>query len=1248
MSGLMGDSAAGTSGRTGAKTSTLQASYRVTTAVEGLAIPILYGRNRLQPNIFFTWGWQAVAQQSPSQSMGKGGGSPAGGSQYVYTIFTLFGLCEGIVSAIGRSWNDKNRLYQFSAAGLASGARPQPPVPALSAGAPAQALAYYGTAFYYGNVYLGSGNSMPNVSFEGYGPLPYAIPTTVSGESQTLPGAATAQESYTLPNSGPGGSPIQPITVANAGVFINDGGVQWQRVDGDSGDFSWVPMTKVTGTPAASGEYSAAAGVYSFFQGGGSGDPPPAADAGSIVIAYTYVPAPTFQVAANCLGTCTEEYTLPDDNPVAVVNDDLWSGDAGVTLNGVPLTPLPYSQPNPIYPPVVGQGQYTCFAGSYWFSPLDVGDLFITYYYAMPPGATISPSGCVWTADNGVAYDGGTPLTPVAGAPAAAGQYNATAGIYTFSGWDWGRTVVINYTYNTLLDSNPAEFLPDLLTNPDYGAGFAPGKIGDMSQFSDYCLANDFLLSPVFDEQQEAREQVADILKLLNTQVVWCEDQLKFIPLGDQVSSSARTGVTFTPDLTPVLDLSEDDLLGDDNNDPIQITRNPQADAYNQVQLEYLDRYADYNTTIYTANNQAAQDVYGLRPADVIMAHAVTDPTVAALVAANILQYCLYARNTYQFKLGVIANILEPGDWITVTSPRLGLEHMALRVTEISEDDQMTSTVTALEWPIGAAQAARFAAPGRSLPSVNYNAAPGNVNPPIILEPPLGLSDALEMWLAVSGGPDCGGAQVWASLDGESYQMAGALTARARTGVLAAALPAAADPDTADILEVNLSECAGVLLPASQAEADALVTLCYVDGELIAYKNAALVSASVYNLSYLRRNCYGYGSPLAGGAHAAGSRFARLDGMVLKLPFQVGQIGQTLYFKFLAYNLVGGNLQSLADVEAYPYQIKGSALTSPLPDITGLVSLYQNNQQYLQWTAIAPAQDPRSPLSYQVRFGAAFNTAQILGYTTTPSFLAAAAGTYWLSACYLQNGVVLAYSATPAEIAVEAPTLPVNDLLTVDEAAESWPGTLTDAAIVGATVVLAPGQTAGYYTIPGTEIPDLGAAQPSVLAAAAAFGNSGDDFDAVPDVEALPDFDTAGGISAPTVQIQMQLSQDGAAWGAWQPFTPGTYVFRKVNFRLALTQIGAASPIVSGFTWSVSMPDRIIQAAAVDCPGTGLAVAFTPPFQAVPSLQVTILNGQAGDLVTFPVAIGKAAGTILITNGGAGVDRNISYIAHGY
>ncbi|MGO9176310.1 MAG: phage tail protein [Desulfobaccales bacterium] len=1255
MSGLMGDSAAGTSGRTAAKTSTLQASYRVTTAVEGLAIPLFYGRNRLQPNIFFTWSWQPIAQAAPSQSMGKGGSKPSGGTQYVYTIWALLGLCEGVVAAIGRNWSDKNRGYLFSAVGLASGARPQAPVPELLSGAPLQALGYYGTAFYHGTIYLGSGNSFPNLSFECYGPLPYTVTKTVTGESYALPGPQYGTSVVDLPN------PIQ--AQVPAGVLILS-----QTLYLDYNGIS----TQVS--------YEQAVAQQQALEGGeglpGWGE--------ELTIEFSYAP-PVYPYSASCLGTCTEEYTLPDDNPVYVVNDDLWSGDAGVTLAGVPLTPIPYSQPNPIYPPAVGPGQYTCFASTYWFNPLDAsqnpGDLVITYYCAMPAGATISPSGCVWTEDNGVAYAGGAPLTAVAGTPGA-GQYNVAGGIYTFSGWDSGRTVVIAYTYNILYDSNPADFLPDLLTNPDYGAGFDPTKIGDLSQFSDYCLANDFLLSPLLDEQQEAREQVADILKLLNTQVVWSEDQLKFIPLGDQVVTSAKTGVTFTPDLTPVLDLTEDDFQEDGDNDPIQITRNPQVDAYNQVQLEYLDRYADYNTTIVVANNQAAQDVYGLRPADVVMAHAVTDPDTALGVAANILQYCLYARNTYQFKLGVIANILEPGDWITLTSPRLGLNQLPVRVTEISEDDSMTSTVTALEWPIGTAQAPSFPSPKRSPQVPNYNAAPGDCNAPVIFEPPLGLVENLEVWMAVSGGPNWGGCEIWASLDAATYQQAGAAPTPARTGFLINPLPASPDPDTTDVLAVDLTESRGVLLSASLAAANALTTLCYLAGgganppEFVAYENAQLVSTSKYNLSYLRRGCYGY-TGVGGTAHAAGERFARLDGAVFKMPFTVNQIGQTIYLKFLSYNLVGAAGQSLADVEAYQYQIQGSALTSPLPDITGLVSLYQNNQQYLQWTTITPSQDQRySDINYEIRLGASWATAQILGYVSDPSFLVTQPGTYWVAAHYASNGVTLAYSAIPAEIVVSG-SLVLNNLVTRDEAAESWPGTLTGLQVSGGDLALGVGQSAGYYTIPASEIPDLGAAQAAVLTGALGFANvapgasfdaapdvdaipdvdqygagPGGDFDLAPDVDAVPDFDQAGGTLAQTAQIQVQFSQDGSTWGDWQNFIPGTYMFRMVNFRLSLASMVQGgvtlSPLVSAFAWSVEMPDRIVQVGSVSCPATGLPITFTPAFQITPSLAVTILNAQAGDVITFPTAIGPSGGAIEIMNGGAGVVRDISYIAHGY
>ncbi len=90
------------------------------------------------------------------------------------------------------------------------------------------------------------------------------------------------------------------------------------------------------------------------------------------------------------------------------------------------------------------------------------------------------------------------------------------------------------------------------------------------------------------------------------------------------------------------------------------------------------------------------------------------------------------------------------------------------------------------------------------------------------------------------------------------------------------------------------------------------------------------------------------------------------------------------------------------------------------------------------------------------------------------------------------------------------------------------------------------------------------------------------------------------------------------------------------------------SPVVTDFAWSVSMPDRLVQVASVACPATGLAVAFTPAFQITPAIAVTILNAQSGDVVTFPTAIGPAGGAFLVTNGGVGVLRDISYIAKGY
>ncbi len=79
-------------------------------------------------------------------------------------------------------------------------------------------------------------------------------------------------------------------------------------------------------------------------------------------------------------------------------------------------------------------------------------------------------------------------------------------------------------------------------------------------------------------------------------------------------SAITGTGVTFTPDLTPVYHLTDDDFIGDD--EPVRVRRSRDTDAYNHVQIEYINRYNQYNTETVEAKDQANIEMYGLRTED--------------------------------------------------------------------------------------------------------------------------------------------------------------------------------------------------------------------------------------------------------------------------------------------------------------------------------------------------------------------------------------------------------------------------------------------------------------------------------------------------------------------------------------------------------------------------------------------------------------------------------------------------------
>ena len=198
------------------------------------------------------------------------------------------------------------------------------------------------------------------------------------------------------------------------------------------------------------------------------------------------------------------------------------------------------------------------------------------------------------------------------------------------------------------------------------------------------------------------------------------------------------------------------------------------------------------------------------------------------------------------------------------------------------------------------------------------------INTPIIFEPPPGLTGGhLLLWIIATGGPaNWGGCQVYISPDNTTYVPIGsAIYAGQVQGVLTASFASGSDPDTSHTLAVNLAESGESLLAGTTGDADEYLTLCYCDGELIAYSAATLTGANAYSLgTYIRRGAWG--TTIA--SHAMGAQFARILGSTFSMEFPSNLIGDTFYFKFPSFNTFGGGLQSLSNCTVYSYTLTGA------------------------------------------------------------------------------------------------------------------------------------------------------------------------------------------------------------------------------------------------------------------------------------------------------------------------------------
>nr|DAO85794.1 MAG TPA: tail protein [Bacteriophage sp.] len=842
-------------------------------------------------------------------------------------------------------------------------------------------------------------------------------------------------------------------------------------------------------------------------------------------------------------------------------------------------------------------------------------------------------------------------------------NYSKNGNNYTFYLGGLGAVsahVYLTYNSKVRLDANPKDIVFDILTNKIYGAGFPEEYIADLSNFSDFCIANNVFLSPVYDSQSEAQEELSDIAEISNAAFVWTQGKLHLLPLGDETVSD--NGKTWTPDLTPIYDLNADDFLGDDD-EPIVCSRKQQSEVFNQVKIEFLNRANDYNIEVAEAQDLADIELHGARPADTMEAHQICTAEIAQRTAQLALERNLAVRNQYSFKLPMKYILLDPLDIVTLTHSRLGLYREPVRILSIEENEGELE-ITAEELVIGTATPARIQHQRSSTEKIDFAQPVGNVNPVVVFEPPFQLTqETLEVWVGGSSNDNLfGGAEIWISDDGTTYRQAGTITTQVRQGILSKPLAVFdGDIDEADVLHVDLSMSKSELLSGTAEDARKLNTLCYVDGEFVAYKDALLVDDYEYELSYLKRGAYSSGVS----AHDAGKQFCRVDeGNFLKIPFTKDDIGKEIAVKALTFNVFGAGLQTLADVQPFYYKIKGTALQQAPENVQGLTSYYSNGFSILTWQ---PVDDTRN-IVYEIRKGDSWHKGQCLGRIAANQFSAKGNGTYFVKAYVPDYGV---YSEKAAIIEIDGARLVQNVIAIHNERAEGWKGKRSPGVIINDYKMLALAGSGLFSKIPkfseienllylggvsteGTyeadNIVDIGAAASCYVSVDYKFvgENPFELFSKIPKFSEISSLLGNYGGEILNSRIQIAIAGDDDEFGEWQDFITGQYFGKKFKFRAVLaSNSDRVVAKMEEFTIYVDVPDIVETGTEIVIPVEGKKIEFSKNFHIVPNVQVTILNKNRHDDETVIVNDEKSF-DIIIHNDGHAVEKTINFVAQGY
>jgi hypothetical protein len=551
-------------------------------------------------------------------------------------------------------------------------------------------------------------------------------------------------------------------------------------------------------------------------------------------------------------------------------------------------------------------------------------------------------------------------------------------------------------------DADPAYVLQDLMTNPTYGAGFPSGYLDNSNLFtstngytagvgdaalSTYCQAVGLAWSIVFNNAESCNSIIDRLCKNLVVAPVWNGQVLRFVPYWDAYAASnpgwdSGNGIGlkyFQPNTGAVAAITLDQILESSgtDSDPITYTRKDPMEIYNTVRLDFKDRTNFFNDNPATVYDDSHIDAYGPRVDNLGTATEYTLASYANISATMQLRRNISVVLTYTWRMGPLWAWLEPMQIVTIPDPANLSNTIAVRIISIEDDEEENITVVAENFPAGAASPTTLPyAPSTPPNQGQMNVPPSSVYPPIIFSPTTAFltqqGQSSPQWIfGASGGggsayngvldPNWGGCNVWISLDNISYQFIGSFSGSAVIGTLTQTLGASAgsNPDNADPLYVNLSECDGVLSSVTDTLAANGYSVCVIQDssgyELLSFTMATLVGSYVYELTGLYRGLYGTTKRMFG----AGSNFMLLGpgANYLEVPIPPSFIGKTFWLKAPSFNGFKNAVQDLSAVTAYQFTLSGPTPLPPQPPASMQSPTYRRLQR--PETIIAPKKNRR-------------------------------------------------------------------------------------------------------------------------------------------------------------------------------------------------------------------------------------------------------------------------------------------------